>query len=86
MKKADRAEKSQQFNKYPILGLLNFIYSLEVERKDLSKRSSNTSAESEKILDEIGHTFDDFAIWCSTKVKLDVYVITIKLWSNSLIR
>lgn len=72
MKKADRAEKSQQFNKYPILGLLNFIYSLEVERKELSKRISQKSAESEKILDEIGHSFDDFAIWCSTKVRLKI--------------
>ena len=75
MKKADRAEKSQQFNKYPILGLLNFIYSLEVERKELSKRTSQKSAESEKILDEIGHSFDDFAIWCSTKVKFNTFIL-----------
>ena len=75
MKKADRAEKSHQFNKYPILGLLNFIYSLEVERKELSKRTSQKSAESEKILDEIGHSFDDFAIWCSTKVKFNTFIL-----------
>lgn len=77
MKKADRAEKSQQFNKYPILGLLNFIYSLEVERKELSKRTSQKSAESEKILDEIGHSFDDFAIWCSTKVIFNTFILVL---------
>ena len=68
MKKVGRADKSQKFNHCPILGLMNFIYSVEHERADLCKNfRSQKSIEGEEILKEIGRNFDEYAIWCSTK-------------------